>query len=478
MADEVEKSWYTKYRPRTLEEYSGPVIKGIIEKRFTKRENMPHVIMIQGNRGCGKTTLARILSKYYLCMKPNEDGTPCEECEMCTSINDILIDGKSTEMECPGVTEVDATIMNGKDAIQEILDDAIQPPLYSQYKILIIDETHMVSQAAQNSMLKILEDIVPHLVVIFATTNPEKVLQTIRSRCQLTLEARKQTVEDMSNRLMQIAEMERLTGSKEAVEIIAKKGDRVPRECINILENVAKTYNNEVTTANVRDYIGGIASDMYMKYFKCANKSLSEILQFVRNLRIEDIKIDDFVKGLTGFVLDSMYIKHGIALEEYPVDYVKSVKNLFDMYDSSDFDMLLQLVEYLSNQITNDDTNKNEMLLVTTAMRISKIDLLANGLANEQKEAIAENRISLVEHHKMLKANNEEALEASKMDMDIREIKEEFGDVHQVANTANMLEQLQMDLPGMIKLDSSEEDDAEGDEGLGLDTELEEFLNN
>ena len=358
--DDIGRSWYTKYRPKTMEEYSGPTIKNMVAKRFRKRENFPHVIMIHGNRGCGKTTFARIISKYYLCENPHEDGTPCEECEMCQAINDILISGESTQVECPGVTEIDATVMNGKDAIQEVLDDAIQAPIYTQYKVLIVDEVHMVSNAAQNSMLKIIEDIPTHLIVIFATTNPEKVLTTVKSRCQLTLEARKQSVKDMAHRLMEISKLENLTVSSEALEIVARKGNRVPRECINLLEGIAKTYDGQVTIENVKEYLGGVSSDLYIEYFKAANSSLANVLIFNKKLKDNDVKINDFVSGLMQFALDSMYIKHGISLEDYPLDYVKAVKELFEMYNSSDFDMLLQVLEYLSNNIDNTSLHLSE----------------------------------------------------------------------------------------------------------------------
>lgn len=457
MAEELEKSWYTKYRPKNMEEYSGKHIRSIVEKRFNKRENMPHVIMIQGNRGCGKTTFARIISKYYLCQNFTEAG-PCGCCEMCESIDEILIGGQSSEVECPGVTELDATIMNGKEAIQDVLDEALQSPIYSDFKVLIVDECHMISNAGQNSMLKIIEDIPQHLVVIFATTDPQKVLQTIKSRCQLTLEARKQSVPDMVNRLMQISEMEGLTVSKEALEVIARKGNRVPRECINLLEGVAKTYDKQVTIDTVREHLGGVSSELYMDYFKAANSSLSDILMLLKRMKEEDIKLNEFVSGLMSFVMDSMYIKHGISLEDYPPDYIKSVKQLFDLYTSSDFDMLLQIVEYLSANLTAEDEAKNEVLLTTTAMRISKVDMLAKGLADEQREAIAENKISLIEHSKRLKTNNTEISEKLKIDLGIDEIAESFDNIKVVENTGTLFEDIKVpELKPLEKVEKAED---------------------
>ena len=293
-------------------------------------------------------------------------------------------------------------------------------------------------------MLKIIEDIPPHLVVIFATTDPQKVLQTIKSRCQLTLEARKQSVPDMVHRLKQIAEMENLTVSKEALEVIARKGNRVPRECINLLEGVAKTYDRQVTIDTVREHLGGVSSELYMEYFKAANGSLAEVLMLIKKMKEEDVKLNEFVSGLMGFVMDSMYIKHAISLEDYPQDYIKSVKELFDLYSSSDFDMLLQIVEYLSNNLTAEDEAKNELLLTTTAMRISKLDMLAKGLVDEQREAIAENKISLAEHSKKLKANRTEISEKLKIDLDIDNISEQFENITTVENTGTLFEDIKV----------------------------------
>lgn len=451
---ELDKSWYTKYRPKTMDEYLSPTISKVVKQRFKKREDMPHVIMIEGTRGTGKTTFSRLISKYFLCENPHEDGTPCEMCQTCQEINEILIGGE-TGMEAPGVREVDATTANGKEAIQEIIEDAIIPPMYTQYKILIMDEFHMVTVAAQNSLLKIVEDIPPHLVVIFATTNPEKVLQTIKSRCQLKLEAKKQTIPDMVSRLAYIAEKEKCKTSEKALEIIAKKGDRVPRECINILESVAKTYDRDVSVDNVRDYLGDAGSELYMEYFRASNaKNLVDIMEFISKLRNLDVKMGEFTNGLLTFVLDALYIKHGINVDEYPIEYVKQVKKLFDTYESQDFDMLLQVLETADRSISPDNDKKNEVTLVIAAMRIGKIKLLSSGLANIQEQAIAENKISMYEHSKLLSKKQHEISEQLKLAITPAMLKEEFDNATVVADDMEL-----DNTPAIPRIDISEIED-------------------
>lgn len=393
-------AWYRKYRPSTMADYIGDDIKHVVKARFTKPENRPSVIMISGDRGCGKTTFARIVSKYYLCENP-VDGEPCEKCATCNNINDVLIAGE-TGVDIDGIVEIDATTANGKDEIQSIIEDAIQPPLYTKKKVLILDECHMITPQAQNSLLKVIEDIPPHLVVIFCTTNIEKVLGTILSRCQLKLEVHKKTVDEMADRLLYIAQQEGLTTSKEALKIIAKKTDRVPRESINMLESIAKNYGNKVTIENVRASTGEVASDIYMQYYKAANTGLEDILIFNQKLKESSIEAKSFISGLTRFTLDCLYIRHGIALDDYPIEYLEQVKDLFEMYKSSEFDALLQVIEAASKSIGYDD-NKSELIITTTAMRIGKIGLIAQGLDKESAEADKENRESIANYRESAK---------------------------------------------------------------------------
>lgn len=397
------RAWYRKYRPSDLSDYIGEDIRRIVENRFTKEENRPQVIMVQGERGCGKTTFARLISKYYLCENQIK-GHPCGVCEVCTEINDKLINGEAGT-EIFGVREVDATIVNGKEAIQEVMEDALMSPIYTKKKIIIFDEVHRASKAAQSSLLKLIEDIPPFLVCIFATTDPEEVLPTILSRCNLKLEVRKKTVDEMAERLKFIAEKEGLVTSMEALKIISKKADRVPREAINLLEHIAKTYSNQVTLDSVRRETGDVSSELYIGYYEAAHDSLDSILSYNRLIKEKEIPYSTFMSGLTRFTLDCLYIRHGMSMEDFTKEYIKRVSTIFEMYSANEFDGLLEMLSEASSMISSDD-NRNELTLTTTALKIGKLNMLANGLSHESLNADKENKKSIREYKELIQ--NEE----------------------------------------------------------------------
>lgn len=468
----MDRSWYTKYRPKTIDEYCGDRIKELVRNRFKNKADMPHVIMIYGTRGTGKTTLARILAKYYMCTNPHADGTPCEECENCQSINETLIDGEAG-FESDEVREVNASMVTGKEDIDNILEEAIQPPVYSAYKMVIFDECHNLSKAAQNSLLKVIEDVPSHLCVLFCTTDPNLVIQTIHSRCQLKIEARRQTVTDMANRLMFIAQKENVPASIEALQLIAKKGDRVPRECINLLENIAKGYG-EVTIETVKKGTDDIDTKVYQEFIEAANKNLESILLFNKSLKDRDISISDFLAGLSKYVLDCLNIKHGIGLDDYTPDYVKSIKTLFKTYTSQDFDMLIQVIQDANRSLSVTNLSANELTLIMLAMRISKIELLANGLATETAEAVEENKISMAEYSRLNKVNIEKVADSYNTEMDLRSISEGFREAEVVNDTAELMRKL---ATGEV-IDSPESTKVVDHKEYENNTKLDSFFNN
>lgn len=406
MAEEAANlAWIRKYRPTSFDDYLGDKTKELVANRFGDQNTMPQTIMLYGTRGTGKTSMARLLCKEIHCMN-KINGHACETCEMCQMINEYI---SATEAgnDCPGIVEIDAATTTGKEGINDIITDVLTPPMYPlKFKVLILDECHMLSVAAQNSLLKIIEEPPKFLIFILCTTDPEKVIQTIQSRIQLKLEVRKKSVDELADKLYWIGEQEKLSISKEACKLIAKKADRIPREAINLLETVAKNYGT-VQISNVIAAIDDVNTEVYLKYFQVANSSLEEVLQFNSLLKEKNIDTRKFMVGLIRFVLDCMYIKYGISMEDYDTDFLETAKELFDIYSSNDLDAMLQVVEACTNQLSTDET-RNELLVTTTALRIGKIKLLATGLAHEDSKANNENRRSLSEYQKQLKESQAE----------------------------------------------------------------------
>lgn len=445
-----EIAWVRKYRPSSFDDYMGDNVKNLVMNRFKDRNNIPNTIMLYGTRGTGKTSMARLLAKEIHCMNP-VDGHSCGKCEMCQQLDEYIT---STEagVECFGVTEIDAATTTGKNDINDIIDDAIIPPIYPlEHKVLILDECHMLSKAAQNSLLKVIEEPPPHLVFILCTTDPQNVIQTIHSRIQLKIEVRKKSVDEIADRLLYISQQENLTVSMEALKVIAKKGDRVPRECINILESVAKNYGNVVNMETVRASIGDVSSEIYLDYFKAANTSLEAVLLFIKDLKEKNISYKQFMLGLIRFMLDACYVKHGISLEDYSVEFVQQIKTLFSMYHSAEFDTALQIIEMASKSIDDDDT-KSELTITTTALRIGKIAILSKGLEGEPAEAEKENKNSMVKYQQKVQEEQQRQFEK------IREYsatKEALGNVFkQMADVNNS--------SGLIKHESEVKQSKEG----------------
>ena len=278
MADSNGLAWTRKYRPKSFADYMGDDVKNLVVNRFRDPDNFPQTIMLYGTRGTGKTSMARLMCKEIHC-ENKVDGHACGQCEMCQMIDEYI---SSTEAgaTCDGIVEVDAATTTGKNDINDIIEELIQPPLYPlKHTVCILDECHKLSNSAQNSLLKVIEEPPPHLVFILCTTDPDDVISTIHSRMQLKIEVRKKTVDELAQRLMWIGEQEGLQISLEACQLIAKKKDRIPRDSIMLLETVAKNYGH-VLIKDVLAAVQDVSTDIFFKFFvfRCSFPVLIKIV--------------------------------------------------------------------------------------------------------------------------------------------------------------------------------------------------------
>lgn len=239
-----------KYRPDSFETLIGQDNIARTLKNSILRGQLAHAYLFCGPRGVGKTSTARIFAKTINCSNPSGDMEPCGECESCKS----FAEGRSY---C--IHELDAASNNGVEDIKTLMDQVQIPPQVGRYSVYIIDEVHMLSQAAFNAFLKTLEEPPAHAIFILATTEKHKILPTILSRCQ-TYDFNRISIMDIVGSLKTIAQKEGIAIDEESLHIIAQKADGAMRDALTIFDQTVAfcgttvNYADVVKNLNVLDY--------------------------------------------------------------------------------------------------------------------------------------------------------------------------------------------------------------------------------
>ena len=236
---------YRKYRPQTFSDVVGQ--KGVTDTLRAQIETgkLSHAYLFTGTRGTGKTSCAKILAKAVNCLDP-QDGNPCNCCAACRAIDDG---------SCMDVLEIDAASNNGVDSVRVLRDDAIYTPSEVRRRVYIIDEVHMLSIAAFNALLKIIEEPPEHLIFILATTELNKVPATILSRCQ-RFSFRRLRPEDIAGRLNFIAYQEGIQIAPAALRLLSRLADGALRDGVSLLDQCASACQGELTEELVCQTLG------------------------------------------------------------------------------------------------------------------------------------------------------------------------------------------------------------------------------
>ena len=243
------ESLYRKYRPQTFDDVVGQQHIVSTLEHAVREDRLTHAYLFCGPRGTGKTTMARILAKALLCSN-KKDGMPCGECAECAEIAAGVH---------PDVYELDAASRTGVDSIrEEIINSVSFAPVRGGYKMYIIDEVHMLTTAAFNALLKTLEEPPEHVIFVLCTTDPQKILETILSRCQ-RFDFHRIANEDIEKRLKYICEQEGFEYDDEAIEIIATHARGGLRDALSTLEQLSVFGAGAVRTADARSLLGEVA---------------------------------------------------------------------------------------------------------------------------------------------------------------------------------------------------------------------------
>ncbi len=286
-----------KYRPATFDTVVGQRALTHTLKTAIAAGRLAHAYLFCGPRGVGKTTCARIFAKTINCTNPTPEGEACNECESCRAFN---------EQRSFNIIEMDAASNNGVDAMRELTGQVLIPPQTGRYKVYIIDEVHMLSTAAFNAFLKTLEEPPEYAIFIMATTEKQKVIPTILSRCQIYDFARI-TVPDIVEQLQRIAAAENIAAEPAALNVIAQKADGAMRDALSIFDQVAASSQGNITYRSAIDNLNVLDYDYYFRLVETMlTGDVTQALLIYKEIRDRGFDSQFFVNGLARHIRDLM----------------------------------------------------------------------------------------------------------------------------------------------------------------------------
>ncbi len=316
-----------KWRPQNFNDVVGQAHVVRVLTNSIKNNQIAHAYLLCGTRGTGKTTLARIFAKAINCTNLQADGNPCQQCLSCTSFN---------EESYIDYQEIDGASNNSVDDIRALNENVLYLPASGKYKIYVIDEVHMLSNNAFNALLKTLEEPPAHVIFIFATTEPNKLLRTVLSRCQ-RLDLRNASNSDISEHLKKICHLEELKfSSPEILEAIARRADGSFRDALSLLDQArALSVDNMITSETIVLALGIASKENILNLldyiFACQSEPMTELYL---NIMKQNIDINSFATQ----ILEELY--YIIQKNEFEGD----ISELYWIYEvmAKDFEWIIK----------------------------------------------------------------------------------------------------------------------------------------
>src|ERR1700733_2466321 len=328
-----------KYRPQKFSEVIGQEHVTRTLQNAIEQGRSAHGYIFSGHRGIGKTTVARILAMALNCRSQNKPvPEPCGVCESCTEIRA----GNAVD-----VIEIDAATNRGIDEIRELREAARYRPARDRFKIYILDEAHQITDAAFNALLKTLEEPPSHVIFMMATTQPEDIPQTIRSRCQ-HFSYRAMKFDDIVRQLRDIVAKENIPADENALALLAEAGDGSMRDALSILDQAIASTSEHLTADSVRGLIGSAPAAALETVMQAVAESSSEkILVLVDELIGEGHSPTHFARQLVRFLRNVTVAKiagKDSALLQISSDERARVARIAELFSEEDLTRHLQIM--------------------------------------------------------------------------------------------------------------------------------------
>ena len=346
---------YRKYRPKELDEVVGQSeIKKILASSVANG-TITHAYLFSGPRGTGKTTMAKILAKMVNCLEP-VDGNACNKCESCLNVlnsNDII--------------EIDAASNNGVDEIRELREKANLVPSSAKYKVYIIDEVHMLTTQAFNALLKTLEEPPKHVIFVLATTEYYKIPLTITSRCQ-KFQFSKLSTGDIVDRLAEIAKLEKIKITNEALLEIAKISDGGMRDSINFLDQLRSFSTSKITIDDVYEVCGNVSNEEIADLLTAiSNNDVESVTAFFEKMDESGKNYTKFLENFAGFLKDVVLLNRNVSYKYIKTD-VDMLKRVSTLYNIDQVYHIVDMINNLMDKIKN--VSKQSIVILTNFLLI------------------------------------------------------------------------------------------------------------
>ncbi|MEY2413975.1 MAG: polymerase subunit gamma/tau, partial [Acidobacteriaceae bacterium] len=328
-----------KYRPQKFSEVIGQEHVTRTLKNAIELGRIAHGYIFSGHRGIGKTTVARILAMALNCRSAEHPVTePCGVCDSCIEIRA----GNAVD-----VIEIDAATNRGIDEIRELRDGARYRPARDRYKIYILDEAHQITDAAFNALLKTLEEPPPHIIFMMATTQPEDIPQTIRSRCQ-HFSFRAVRFEEILAQIKDLLGRENIAADEDALALLAEAGDGSMRDALSILDQAIASCDGRLTIDAVRQLIGAAPSGVLEEVMKAVAEGASEkVIRHVDHLITEGHNPTHFARQMVRFLRNATVAKvagSDSSLLQISGDERTRVARVADLFSEEDLTRHLQII--------------------------------------------------------------------------------------------------------------------------------------